>query len=111
MHGEGQTQLTGDDADVQRSGSEPHYPWALNYHDVCPIGDTCPGFRTFRTRHTVAVFYCHDRVCLEMWTGMLNPCPCERASECRGNHWEKDTQVCNLIQEEGMIRDVERKER
>lgn len=80
----------------QEINAGPLYPWALNLRDACPKGDECPGWRYFQGRRGRVLFYCHDRMCPELWPGMLTDCPCSRAYECKGNHWDKGTQVCNL---------------
>ncbi|MDD5614995.1 MAG: hypothetical protein PHH85_02200 [Candidatus Methanoperedens sp.] len=78
------------------------YPWTINYRMICPLGTEgkCDGSRTFRTKHGIAVYYCHDRQCLELWTGMLKGCPCQRAYECKGSRWEGKIEICNLREED-----------
>lgn len=85
-------------------GTELLYPWTMNYRLVCPLGveGKCDGSRTYHTKHGIAVYYCHDRQCPELWTGMLKDCPCNRAYECKGSRWEGKIEICNLREEDRM---------
>lgn len=71
------------------------YPWTLNYKELCPKKDTCSGFITYPTKRGLGVYYCHERMCLEIWD-RLKDCPCDDNLECQGSQWIDGIEICIL---------------
>jgi len=70
------------------------YPSTINYQDMCPRGDTCPGFIPYKTKRGISVYYCHEMKCPELCEQLEN-CPCDHKSDCQGNQLIKGKWVCN----------------
>lgn len=77
--------------------TSPLYPFSLSarYRLMCPKGASgaCQGFIQIRQRRGIVVFYCHDRMCKELFPQMLD-CPCDEPELCEGSFWKNEVNVC-----------------
>lgn len=86
----------------------PLYPFSLSarYHLICSKGASgvCQGFIQVRQKRGIAVFYCHDRICRELFPQILD-CPCDEPELCEGSFWKNETNVCK--RQERIEKDIE----